>query len=483
MSLARTVGGIAAAATIVVVPAVAYDWWLALSAVVFLLACLAAIASASGRLGLLSWSAGIPAFYALFFFVLPLLIRMTQPAVEEADRALAQALWVATVGILGFAAGANLMRVVPRPAASYDLGGLLTLDVGRNPWMFSAFATIGTAALLWSYAFGYFGLIGTRGGEVSEVAGPVTALGFLLAIAHVMAWNRFFATGERRLLWFGVVSTVLMAGLGILGNSKAQIVMPFVLIGLCLWGVSGRIPFKLFATAVLLYAFVAFPFVTAARSAYAVAEFTGSRDLLAELAIDYLLSARWMDDAADFSVVQSLGRDLLPYFAHIVQQAGNTVDFMSGRTYGDALEILVPRFLSPDKPDMSIGNWTAQAFGMIAPDDDLTNLSPTYMGELYMNFGSVGVLAGMAVVGALAVLVDRYLIVDRCSWLMPIMVSFIGWQESFVGHTIVPFIKNAALWIPVLLLMAYLSQQKRYRGPTPSSARDASQRSGTIDAA
>jgi hypothetical protein len=464
MNVTRATGAIAAAAAIVLIPAMAYDWWLALSAVAFLAACMAAIATAPGRLGLLSWSAGIPAFYAAFFFVLPLLIRIALPADHEADRVLADAFWVATLGMLGFAAGTNLMRLVPRPAASYDLGGLLRLDVARNPSIFVVFAVIGVAALLWSYAFGYFGLIGTRGGEVGEVAGPVTALGFLLSIAHVMAWHRFFATRERRLLWFGVVSTVLMAGLGMLANSKGQIVMPFFLIGACLWGVSGRFPFKLVAVSLLLYVFVAFPFVTASRFAYSAAEFTGSRDLLAEVALDYLLSGEWLDDAAHFSVVQSLGRDLLPYFAVIVQQAGTTVDFMAGRTFSEALEILVPRFLNPDKPDMSIGNWTAHAFGMIEPDDGFTNLSPTYMGELYMNFGAAGVLFGMSIVGALAVLVDRYLVIDRRAWTMPIMLSFVGWQESFFGHTIIPFLKNAVLWAPILLLAVYLAGASRTRG-------------------
>jgi hypothetical protein len=279
-----------------------------------------------------------------------------------------------------------------------------------------------------------------------------------------MAWNRFFLTRERRLLLFGLVSTIVMAGLGMLANSKGQIVMPFFLIGLCVWGVSGRFPFKLFAAAVLLYAFVAFPFVTASRFAYTAAEFTGERDLLAAVSVDYLLSARWIDDAADFSMVQSLGRDLLPYFALIVQQAGAAVEFMGGRTFGEGLDILVPRFLNPDKPDMSIGNWTAQAFGVLAPDDDLTNMSPTSMGEFYMNFGDVGVLLGMALVGQVAVLVDRYLIVDRRGWTMPIMISFVGWQESFFGHTVVPFLKNAALWIPILLLTAYLVRAGRHRG-------------------
>jgi hypothetical protein len=90
--------------------------------------------------------------------------------------------------------------------------------------------------------------------------------------------------------------------------------------------------------------------------------------------------------------------------------------------------------------------------------DDITNLSPTFIGEFYMNFGLPGVCVGMFLTGMLAILVDRYIIVHRRSWTMPIMVSFIGWQEAFIGHSILPFIKSAVVWLPLLILLKHFAR-------------------------
>src|SRR5574341_2306780 len=75
-------------------------------------------------------------------------------------------------------------------------------------------------------------------------------------------------------------------------------------------------------------------------------------------------------------------------------------------------------------------------------------------------YGFAGVCIGMFLVGALATLVDRYVIVARTSWTMPIMVAAIAWQESFVGHTMIQFVKTVALCIPVLIVLR-LSLRKK----------------------
>ena len=433
----------------------AYDGWLALASMLFAATCLGAVYAAPRRLGLLSWGIGIPAFYMLFFVLLPLINRAIGASTEATDDEIAVALGVASVGLAAYAAGVSLLRATPGPRATYDMLGLLKIDVAAKPIVFVVLASIGTGALVWSYLFGYFGLIGATGTEVGKAAGVVSALGYLLTIAHVLAWNRFFATRNRRVLVLGVVSTIVMVAFGLLANSKGQLLAPFLFIALCLWGVSGKFPFKLFLVSLLFYVFIAFPFVTASRFAFKAEEFAGSRDQLAELMVDYLASKEWLGDAENFSAVESFGRGLLPYFTQIVQQSGSTVEFMQGKTFVQALEVLVPRFLYPEKPDMNIGNWTGKAFGAIAQSDDVTNFSPTFIGEFYMNFGLTGVFVGMFLMGILAILVDRYLIIDRRSWMMPIMVSFVGWQESVVGHTIILFIKTAALWLPILLVIAY----------------------------
>jgi hypothetical protein len=246
-----------------------------------------------------------------------------------------------------------------------------------------------------------------------------------------------------------------MLAFGMLANSKGQIVAPFLYIGLCVWGASGKFPVKLTLASLLLYVLVAFPFVTASRVDFQPGDLQGTRQDFTEAMIEYLISHPWFAYSLLSDGIQSLGRGLLTYFAQIVQQTGTAVDFMHGRTLSQAFDLLLPRFLAPEKPDMNIGNWTAQMYGVIAPSDDATNMSPSYMGEFYMNFGLGGVLAGMFLVGALATLVDQYLIISKQSWTMPVMVAYVGWQESVVGHTIVPFVKNACLWVPVLLLICY----------------------------
>ena len=429
----------------------AYEFSRALAAMVFFVATMVAIATAPGNLGILSWSAGVPAFYALFFLLIPLILRLAGKDDPQADPEVSAALYVASAGMTAFVLGTNAMRFAREPRLP-DLPGLLRMNLtGARAAVLIA---VGGAAMLWSYVYGYFGLIATEGVEAGSWAGPIGALAFLLTIAHVMAWNAYFTTG--RMLSASLLTTVLLCGFGVLANSKAMMITPIAMIGITMWGVRDRFPWKLFALSILLYVFVAYPFVTASRLAFAAGSL--NRLELFDIAVDYLRSWHWIEDAADLDAVESLGRWLLPYFADVVSQAGNAVPFMEGRTFAEAFDQLLPRFLSPDKPDMSIGNWTAKAFGAIEQDNYITNLSPTYMGEFYMNLGLDGVCAGMFVTGIVAVLVDRYLIVRRGSWTMPIFVSFIGWHEAFLGHTISPFLKQAPLWLAILFALKLLSK-------------------------
>jgi hypothetical protein len=392
------------------------------------------------------------------------------------QKELTEALLVAVMGLLAFCVGVAVTRLFRPPSMSNGLLSMLRSEAFTRPLTVATLMGIGSLALLWSYVFGYFGLVATTGADAGDAAGAVSAIGFLLTIAHVVAWNRFFLDRDRRFLQLGLISTLVMLTFGLFANSKGQVVAPFFYIALCSWGASGKFPVKLLLIPLLLYIFVAFPFVTASRLALQGGLQVSNYEL-AHATIDYLFSGQWLSDAADFNAIEPLGRGLLPYFALIVQQAGSTVEFALGRTLEQGFELLVPRALYPDKPDMNIGNWTAQNFGVVSVTDDLTNISPTYMGEFYMNFGLSGVLIAMFLLGMLAILIDRYFIVSRRSWIMPIAVGYVGWQESFVGHTILPFVKSAVLWIPVLLLVAHLLrrnvnhpiQRIQLRGPSGSA--------------
>lgn len=424
---------------------IAYPLERALATTLFAIVVCGSLLLAPRRLGVLSWTAGIPLFYAVMFLVLPTLAALL--GVEErANPYIPKAFYVAALGIAAFAGGVATTRVIP-------------VQGTPTPWHVS-FSTpfiallicVGAGAKLWSYFFGYFGLIHTGSDQIEAGAGLMNSLAFLLTLAHVIAWNTYFR--EKRLLFMAVFSTILMAAFAVVANSKEQMLLPFLLIGVSLWGVTGKFPYKLVMATVLLYIFVAFPFVTVLRM---IAPLAGERSDVAEVAVDQLFSVDWADaDLVQIIAGKALERGaLLAYFADIVHQAGQSVPLLNGRTLTVGLEAMVPRALYPDKPDMDIGNWTGQMFGAVAPWDDVTNLSPTYMGEFYMNFGILGVLGGMFVIGNLAVLVDRYAIRARWTWTMPIVFYFVRWQESFVGHTIFQFGKTALFLVSLFVVWKY----------------------------
>ncbi|MFI5177515.1 MAG: hypothetical protein ACHQO8_03070, partial [Vicinamibacterales bacterium] len=80
--------------------------------------------------------------------------------------------------------------------------------------------------------------------------------------------------------------------------------------------------------------------------------------------------------------------------------------FGHGSTLADAALALVPRVLWPDKPmSAGSGDLVSRYTGMQFGED--TSVGIGQIMELYVNFGSPGVAIGMAVIGALIILVDE----------------------------------------------------------------------------
>jgi hypothetical protein len=432
------------------------------------------LALAPNRLGLLSWSAGIPAYYAAFFVVLPFVSRLFYSDVEL-DEQIANALYVAAWGLVAFTLGTLTARFANGPQRSYTGFGLLTMDLSKRPGLIATLIALGAAAKLWGFFFGYIGNQYRAGDEAGWAAGIMSWWAQLLTLAQVFAWNAYFRA--KRLLFWAFVSTALLVMFGVFSNSKEAMLMPFALVGLSYWGISGRFPLKGVIVTILLYVFVATPFVTGSRLILQASQ-SGTRVDLFEITADYLLSEKWVqDEVPSFVASDSLGRlMLLPYFSEIVAQTGREVPFMYGRTFVHGIEALVPRFVNPDKPDTTIGNWTGQEFGSVPFDDPITNVSPTYMGEFYMNFGVAGIFFGMFVIGLIAVWVDRYLVVERWTWSMPLVVYAVRWQESLLGHTLLPVMRDAVLTLLALFVIKFFSQHRvglfasSYRGHDGSIA-------------
>jgi len=76
--------------------------------------------------------------------------------------------------------------------------------------------------------------------------------------------------------------------------------------------------------------------------------------------------------------------------------------FRYGETMANVSYAFIPRLLWPDKPSLSKGSWFPVYLGFSPPESEATT-SPgiTATGELYWNFGIIGVVSGMLFIGIL----------------------------------------------------------------------------------
>ena len=74
---------------------------------------------------------------------------------------------------------------------------------------------------------------------------------------------------------------------------------------------------------------------------------------------------------------------------------------LMGETMQYASYALVPRVLWPDKPSVTRGAWFSTYLGLFQTESEATtSVGMTATGELYWNFGTIGVIAGMLLIGS-----------------------------------------------------------------------------------
>jgi hypothetical protein len=97
--------------------------------------------------------------------------------------------------------------------------------------------------------------------------------------------------------------------------------------------------------------------------------------------------------------------NMMPTLGILVARAGQEVRYQNGYTLGLFFTALVPRLLWPDKPDSSVGQLYNRELHL--SEDRDTYISPSFVGDLYWNFGWAGILGGMPFFGCLLGFVNR----------------------------------------------------------------------------
>ncbi len=95
-----------------------------------------------------------------------------------------------------------------------------------------------------------------------------------------------------------------------------------------------------------------------------------------------------------------------------------------------------PRFLWANKPvtsDVMNGNVFGRSYGVINKEDFQTTAAPTFVGDLYMNFGLAGIILGMFFFGVLFRFIFDYLIKYNGNLLAGVIIYSIIWLQFMKG--------------------------------------------------
>jgi hypothetical protein len=214
-------------------------------------------------------------------------------------------------------------------------------------------------------------------------------------------------TYRRPYVVFMLVGAILIEMiLGVISDSKGQVLIGVVLIAITKLLVDGKIPRTRLVIAIAVVV-VVFPILQANRMAL------GERGSSHTQAAQNFMQTLERAFAATDKVQSGPNRmetifersSLKQSVEMIVRSTGRTVPYQNGHTLWPLATVFIPRLIWPDKPGVETGRLVNKVFRV--SDQAETNISPSHLGELYWNFGWPGVLIGMAAIGSLLGLLGR----------------------------------------------------------------------------
>jgi len=236
-------------------------------------------------------------------------------------------------------------------------------------------------------AYGMFYIIWSRGNL------PPFQLGFLLGIFVPLEIIKRFASG-------------LLAELMVLGLFMVIIV----------WSERKRIPIVFISITLLIY--LAFsPVKNEYRNATWWSKNNTSLTVLdkAELFVDLAVKHyqknnifsqnKSSQDSTQGSLVSRSAHIIT--FSQVIKDTPSRVPYWNGETYLPIFTSYIPRIFWPDKPVLTTGNSFGRRYNYLDKTDETTSFNLPLIVEMYANFGSLGVLIGMPLLGLLLAFLEQ----------------------------------------------------------------------------
>jgi hypothetical protein len=199
-----------------------------------------------------------------------------------------------------------------------------------------------------------------------------------------------------------------------LGGLLTPVVFAVLFVGILLLGVRMKTAFLIVAVTVLPLVAV-YPFWTA---------FKGYGDLnLSRIERTYLGTVKYLRGGFETNpfigtgyvgghsreafvpLVKRVSRTWI--FSYAVEKTPDEVPYWKGETYKPLFTALVPRMAWPGKPEENVGYRFGLRYGIILPRDKTHSINLPWIVEMYVNFGKLGVVLGMGLVGIFLAFLDK----------------------------------------------------------------------------
>jgi hypothetical protein len=303
--------------------------------------------------------------------------------------------------LVGYAipVGRWIAQVIPKPRVDWSLG--ITLRVA-----FLMFG-VGWAMMLLSFLAGIASIIGTG---VAFTLASALIYGNVLLTA---AWLRFRSRSALMLLPITVIPTSLLGFFT--GSKEAALMVPFMI------GLTTVVDRRRLRIRWVVLAVIAIVLLYPTQIFYRDVILDGYRlnvvDALSRPAatvqrtLDFVGSSRPSEYLREGFEATSYRLDGLAVSSVIIRDTPSVSPFQYGRTFELFFAALVPRFLWPEKPVITLGRWINDVYG--AGPEIASNTAVSQVGEFYLNFGTAGVIAGMFLFGAMLRLAHEVLLRGR----------------------------------------------------------------------
>ncbi|MBS1875385.1 MAG: O-antigen polysaccharide polymerase Wzy [Acidobacteria bacterium] len=259
------------------------------------------------------------------------------------------------------------------------------------------------------------------------------AYAFSLCVAYLLLITKQVGKGW---WWYVLMLIGTRALFGAMGGMMSEMVQPLLLLGMLSLQRSARVPWRFVLPVVILIVLLQ-PIKSEYRRLLWKEGQSASEAVRGTIAgLSHSTSGGVIDNVR--ASMERIG--YLNMFAYVGTVTPDAIPYSNGRTYGYLVVALVPRVVWPDKPiAQQANNDFAIRYGFLAP----TSIGTTMTGmpqldEAYVNFGALGVVVIMLVIGAIYGTIDAVLRADQVLFgnvvlYTLVVIPFMTIENNFAG--------------------------------------------------